>query len=205
MSDAWFAAFALLGLLSLANSVVLIAVLRQVGVLHQRIRPTGAGQHEGPQPDDVLPDVPLIPINDAPRASEAVVEVIGYVTSDCGLCDAAVRAFSAYARTRPPGVELALVTDGSEQDAKAMLHRHDVRMPFFVSRDVRANYGLPGSPYVLVLVPAAPGARRVLTSGVVNTLEQLEDLVDDAYARLDDDGRPDVPLEISRVDQEVVT
>lgn len=59
MSGAWYAAFGLLALLTVANSLLLVATMRQVGVLHERVRPMAAGDAGGPRPGNVLPWLPL--------------------------------------------------------------------------------------------------------------------------------------------------
>src|SRR5689334_19704246 len=95
MTSTWYVAFALLTLLSVANAVVLVAALRQIGVLHQRVKPMGPGQQEGPQPGSELPFVSFEPVGrqtSSRRPGDAPVTVIAYVNPGCGLCDTLTQA-----------------------------------------------------------------------------------------------------------------
>lgn len=190
MTQTWFAAFGLLALLCLVNAVVLVATLRQIGVLHQRIRPIGPGiREEGPQPGSRLPRLSFTPVGsghgETPFA--APLSVIGYVSPGCGLCKDIPSFFRSYMDTRPPGVELsvALVTDADEVDAASFASSHigkSVNPPLYRNAELQSAYAFPGSPYVVALESDDGDHLKVLAAGVVNELEQLEDLIDGAIA-----------------------
>lgn len=190
MSETWYAAFGLLTLLSLLNAFVLVATLRQIGVLHQRIRPIGPGiREEGPQPGTRLPRLSFEPVS--PGASGSPygnsISVFAYVSPGCGLCKDVPGFFRSYMKTRPPGVDLAvaLITDADEKDATAFAADHigSADEPaLYRNPDLQGEYAFPGSPYVLALDSSEEGELMVLSAGVVNELEQLEDLIDGAIA-----------------------
>jgi hypothetical protein len=190
MNETWYAAFGLLTLLSLVNAFVLVATLRQIGVLHQRIRPIGPGvREEGPQPGTQLPRLPFEAV--APQASGSpyggTLSVFGYVSPGCGLCRDVPGFFRTYMKTRPPGVELSavLITDADEEAAAAFAADHigaSEEPSLYRNPDLQGEYAFPGSPYVLALDSSEEGHLTVLAAGVVNELEQLEDLIDGAIA-----------------------
>jgi hypothetical protein len=182
MDSTWYAAFGLLCVLTLVNSALVLGMLRQVGVLHQRLPPTGPGTHEGPGigqrfaiPEDAAPinkgAASLAGLFDPHR-----ITLLAYVTPGCGLCDDLLPALSAYGRSAPADrIQLAAVTDVAIGDAKEYVRAKAVRLPAFHVPGLGRTYGLPGSPYVLA-VRAEEGQLRVLGGGVANTLEQIEDI-----------------------------
>lgn len=196
MSGAWIAAFALLALLSVVNAVVLVAVMRQVGVLHERVRPTGFGEIAGPPPGAVLraPSLTTVGGAVARRQPEAPIWIAGYVTPGCGLCEGLPGIMQAYGRHASAGMDLFLVTDVPEGEARAFL-RHAGDMPFTRAEGLRDEYAIPGSPYVLALQRTGDAEVTVLAGGIVNTLEQLEDLGDRAEATVRGSAPPTLELQ----------
>jgi hypothetical protein len=188
VSSAWTAAFALLVLLTVANTVVVVGVLRQVGVLHQRIRPTGPGTYEGPAPGDQLPTIPMLPVSDAdqPLFSRAATLMV-YVTPGCSVCRTMPDIVRAYLRhlRNDDDLEIAFVTDVPFQAAVAFALEMGLPAPLYQSDTLSKAYELPGSPYVFAARLLAPDALEVLAAGVVNTLEQFEDVAAHARAQLD--------------------
>jgi hypothetical protein len=186
MSAAWYAAFGLLAVLSVANAVVLVATLRQVGVLHQRLRPTGPGTHEGPQVGQELPLIPLEPVTDDAerRVFATPISVLVYVTPGCSICKALPEMVGAYLRQADDDVRVAFVTDVPIEAARRYADESALPAPLLHSDVVARVYALPGSPYVVALAPPANGNAMVLRAGVVNTLEQFEDLVEGAAVQL---------------------
>ena len=187
MSDGWYAAFALLTLLSVANAAFLVSVMRQVGVLHQRIRPTGAGPNEGPEIGTRLPILEFDAVG-TERPSEIFsrpITLLGHVSPGCSLCDDFATFTEAYARNRDVDqVDIFLITDASRPAAEKWLSAHPVDTPLLRNEQLMDVYSIPGSPYVLALRPDGDEHVVVAAAGVVNTLEQLEDLVEVAEINL---------------------
>lgn len=185
MPELWYAAFGLLSLLSILNAAVLVGVMRQVGVLHERIRPTGPGYHEGPEIGTRLPRLTFTVVSGdiAPDPFVTPITLLAFVSPGCGLCEALTQQVVAYRRVMPrEAVQVALVTDASADAAGAWAQEHNVRAPLLCRDDVTRTYLVPGSPYVVAAAVdlADPTLVRVLGRGVVNTLEQFEDLVESA-------------------------
>lgn len=187
MTDAWYAAFGLLALLAIGNSVLLVATMRQVGVLHERVRPMAAGDVGGPRPGNVLPWLPLEHLateaapDPGPWRSSAPLEMFAYITPGCGVCDDMLPIISAFARDRDvEQLDVALVTDASRDSAANMVKAKKIGLPLLRYDDLSSHWELPGSPYVLVARREATGDLVALAGGVVNSMEQLESVVDTA-------------------------
>jgi hypothetical protein len=187
MSSLWFTAFGLLALLAIGNALLSVALMRQIGVLHTRIKPVGPGQHEGPAPGSELPLVSFDAVGEEqPRTwpLSHPISVLAYVNPGCGVCESLRQAVNGLLSAGSLGDELEVmfVTDAPQQSAAHYLREERFSAPLFHSPAIAKLWDLPGSPYVIAVSAASSSSVRVLTAGVVNSLEQLEMLIDQALA-----------------------
>lgn len=190
MADAWYAAFGLLALVTVANSVLLVAMMRQVGLLHQRLPPIGPGSI-GPEPGASFErlDFAGSPDNEKDETRRPPVRVLAYVTPGCSLCARIPGFLEAYSKTAPPEVRrlvsFVLATDASERDTERYREEAKIRLPILRHAQLQQHYRLTevGAPYLLALLDGDGDQELLLAGGIVNTLEQLEDLTDIALAR----------------------
>jgi hypothetical protein len=138
-----------------------VALARQVGVLHLRLGPIGALEvdTEGPPLGEAPPPV------EAKTAAGSRVTLGGpglsrlvvFVSPDCAICAQVL-----------PGVPAAARAGGS--------------VPLVIQdREAEAAFRVPGTPYALVLDRLG----IVVAKGTVNNLEQLEGLIETARRRLE--------------------
>jgi methylamine dehydrogenase accessory protein MauD len=207
VSGPWYAAFGLLTLLALTNSVLLVATMRQVGVLHERVRPMAAGDAGGPRPGNVLPWVPVELLDPAGAGStwraSAPLELFAYITPGCGVCDDVLPIIAAFARDRDAErLDVALITDAAPDATAKMVKTKKIDLPLLRYDDLSSHWDLPGSPYVFVARRQTTGDLVVLSGGVVNSMEQLESLVDiagDNLIALTEQGLGPAPLDVVSV------
>lgn len=160
MSEWWTAAFVAQWVLLVVLCVVVVALARQVGTLHLRLGPRGALEidTEGPTLGEPLPPV------EATGADGASVVIGGpgarrlvlFSSPTCIVCREVAPALPAAART-------------------AALLPQIVHDP-----DAERTFEVPGTPFLLVLDETG----TVRAKGTVNTLEQVEGLVDTADRRM---------------------
>lgn len=154
----WMAAFAVQWLLLIALCVVVVALARQVGVLHLRLGPLGALEidDEGPPLGQSAPVLRA-------RAADGSAVVLGgpgggrlvvFESSTCPVCEQVRPSVPAAAAGLVPQV----VSDPQAERA----------------------WAVPGVPFVVILDPSGV----VRAKGTVNDLEQLEGLVDSAARRM---------------------
>lgn len=189
MTDVWFAAFGLLGLLTVMNSILLVAMMRQVGVLHQRLPSFGPGA-VGPEPGKYFEPLAFSPVAGARTDGfgDAAIRVLAYITPGCHVCAPIPGFLETYLAGMPgafrPRVSAALITDAPEPEASAYRDTNELDLPFVRHAYLRDHYELTevGAPYVLVLTDRLDGGgseqELLLAGGIVNTLEQLEDLME---------------------------
>lgn len=145
----WIASYVLLWAAVLVLSVAVVVLLRQIGVLHARIRPLGvhfAG--EG-----------LEPGTPAPRTSSlefggSEVTLVTFTSPTCSICASLVPSLRALEREYAD-VALHLVEHGDE------------------TREVFRAYNVSSTPYVI----AVGDDGLVRGGGVANSLEQVEELI----------------------------
>lgn len=160
MSGWWAAALVVQWILLAVLGVVVVALARQIGVLHLRLGPLGALEvdDEGPPLGEAPP-----PRSARDRAGVAVPvggagrqRLLAFVSETCPICERVLPSLPAAADAF--GLELQVVSD----------------------RELERAYGVPGVPFVVVFDELGV----VRSKGTVNTLEQVEGLVDTARRRM---------------------
>lgn len=163
MSGWWTAAFVVQWLLLAVLAVVVVALARQIGVLHLRLDPLGALEvdEEGPGLGETPP----------PRSARAAAgstvlvggpggrRLLAFVSATCPICERVLPSLPAAADAF--GLELQVVSDP----------------------ELELAYSVPGVPFVVVFDEFGV----VRSKGTVNTLEQVEGLVDTARRRILED------------------
>lgn len=151
----WIAGYVLLWVAVLVLGLAVIALLRQVGVLHARLAPMGttpAG--EGPELDTLAPVRPDLP------PYESRLTLVGFTSPSCAACEQLRPSLDAIRRTYG-GLRVHLVD--LADPTRAVFDAFNVRStPYFVAVD---DHGV------------------VRGSGVANTVEQVEELIESAERR----------------------
>jgi len=145
----WIASYVMLWIAVLVLAAAVVALLRQVGVLHARLRPMGvhfAG--EGP------PRLEPAPLPDEFDYQNAELTVLAFTSPSCEICARLMPGLRAVAREYGE-VQLHVVNHGPNTT------------PVFGAFNVRST------PYVVAV--ARDGIVRA--RGVANTLEQVEVMV----------------------------
>lgn len=162
----------------LALVVALLALARQVGVLHMRVAPAGAlTTAGGPSVGAKSPAIPTKTLDGqaitiggaAPGAS---LRLLMFVSATCPLCKNLIPMAKSFARDER--VQLIFVGDDAEQAQREMIAKHGLEGYRFVNGpDVGQAYEVGKLPYAVLL--DADGV--ILSKGLVNSREHLESLV----------------------------
>lgn len=150
----WIASYVLLWLAVLGLSVMVVALLRQVGVLHTRLRPLGvhfAG--EGPERLAPAPPVPGVDF----RAH--TITLLAFTSPTCEVCRELLPSLRALER-QYAGLGLVQLELGERW------------APVFTA------FGVRSTPYVVTVDRDGVVQGR----GVANSLEQVEVLVEEGLA-----------------------
>jgi hypothetical protein len=164
-------------ILTAVASVAVIAVIRQVGLLHLRIEPQREPQPApGPWPGSQLRLNPARRFLDDGPAPDLVL--LGFVRPTCGGCTAALPTFTSVAAGLRGNERALLVSDADEAGTRAYLAAHGVSLPLVVGPHLLRANGIPVIPYAVV----ADAEGNVLAAGTATSAQQLEAVLSRARA-----------------------
>ena len=184
VSGWWLASYVVLWALVISLSILLLALARQVGVLHLRLGPRGALEI-----DDEGPSLGEAPEAVDARTLEGVEITVGgpgepqllfFVSPGCPVCHQVLPSLAPAARAaRMTPVAIVDVEEAAARDA----YGHATpNVPMVAAPELSERYAIPGTPYAVIL--DAIGVVRA--KGTVNNLEQIEGLVDTARRRVEE-------------------
>jgi thiol-disulfide isomerase/thioredoxin len=153
MNGIWLVSYLLLWGTVVTLGVAVVALLRQIGVLHTRVAPMGvhfAG--EGPELDQPAPALEHVDYADSPYT------LVAFTSPTCEICASLKPALKRLARSYDD-VELRVVDHGDEA---AVFSRFQVR----------------STPYLV----AIDRSGVVRSRGVANTLDQAEEMLAEVLA-----------------------
>jgi len=159
-------------------SFIVIALARQIGVLHERIAPVGALKVDtGPAVGDKAPVFTLATVagelaHIGQPLEAGSAQLLLFVSPDCPICKNLIpvaKSFAQYER-----LHVLFVGDGELAAQRGMIERFAIDPAAFVnSRDVGMRFGVGKLPYAVLIDDAG----AVAASGLVNSREHLESLV----------------------------
>jgi len=169
----WFAVIVLAG--------VVVALVRQVGVLHERLAPAGALMlARGPKPGEAAPRVRAellaggVREIGAPRA-DGRATLLFFVSPTCPVCKTLLPAVRALARRERARLELVLASDGPRAEHDAFVRAERLEdVPYLVSAPLGLAYQVSKLPFAAVI--DAGGVLRA--RGIVSTREHIESLLE---------------------------
>jgi hypothetical protein len=149
----WIASYVILWFVVLGLAVAVIALLRQIGVLHARLHPLGANfAGEGPALESQAPELGDVAYDEAP------LTLLAFTSASCEICKVLEPSFDALRRGYPE-VQLREV---ALESARSVFDAFNVR----------------STPYAV----AVDAGGVVRGRGVVNSLEQIEELLETAVS-----------------------
>lgn len=165
-------------LVILGLGVAVLALARQVGVLHMRVAPAGALTTAGGlAAGDKSAAVPVQRLDGTTAmiggpASGAGLRLLMFVSAQCPLCKAMIPMVKSFARDER--VDVTFVGDDETGVQKALVARHGLEAyPFVNGPEVGQAFGVAKLPFAVLM--DADGV--VLSKGLVNSREHLESLI----------------------------
>jgi methylamine dehydrogenase accessory protein MauD len=178
----WVGSYLVLWALVIVLSLVVIALARQIGAMRGPLgSPTAiASDHEGPPLDEAARPVDLTDIRGVPVTVGAPGrrQLLLFVSPGCGVCEQVLPALPAFARNG----QLApfVVTEVGRTEAELSFGGHAGRVPVISAPELLARLNIPATPYVVI----TDRLGVVRGKGPLTGIEQLEDLIDEASARV---------------------
>ena len=170
---------ALLWLLVIGLAVVVLALVRQLGVLHERISPVGALMlAKGLKVGELAPALPVIDLEGQPLTiggsrADGRTLLLMFVSPSCPVCKALLPVLKASRRSEQASVDIVLASDGELAAQQAFVREQGLgAFRYVVSAPLGISYQVSRLPYAVLL--DSVGVLRA--RGIINSREHLESL-----------------------------
>lgn len=159
-------------------AVLVAALARQVGILHERIAPAGA-----------LTLHQKVLVGETPTALELQTlqggsvtvggkrqdrsQLVFFAAPDCPVCKTLLPVLRSAAKAEADWLEVVLAGDGEPRAYRAMAAQHGLEeVPLVISEALGRAYGVSKLPYAVLLDETG----RLASLGLINSREHLESL-----------------------------
>jgi methylamine dehydrogenase accessory protein MauD len=180
-------------------ALTVVALARQIGVLHERVAPLGAlttktavevGQ---PAPRFDVIDLAGRPVRIGGASPDGRSQLLLFVSPSCPMCKKLLPVARSFARTERRGVAIVLMGDGDRPSHEALIAEHRLGdVPFALAPIVGINLGIGRLPHAVLI----DSAGIIRSKGIVNSREHLESLLvaqETGYASMQDYLRGSAP------------
>jgi methylamine dehydrogenase accessory protein MauD len=168
-----------LWLVVIGLSVALLAVVRQLGVLHERIAPVGALMlSKGLKVGESAPHIAVQDLEGrsltvgAVRADERATLIV-FVSPTCPVCKTLLPILKSSLASERDWLDILLASDGEAAQQREFVQAHRLGgFPYIVSAPLGISYQVSRLPFAALI--DAQGVLRA--RGIVNSREHLESL-----------------------------
>jgi len=163
----------------LGLAIVVYALARQIGVLHERIKPVGAlSLGKVIKPGEVAPAFTLpsltggaVTLGGTGAASKATL--LFFLSPTCPVCKTLLPVLKSAQSTERRWLRIVLASDGDAVEHEAFVERHGLReFPYLLSAEVGMAYQIGKLPYGVLIDEHG----KVASHGLVNSREHLDSL-----------------------------
>jgi len=173
---------AILWVLVIVLALVVLALARQVGILHERVAPAGALMPTGGPKVGELTDAMSIADIHGETVSIGGADpggmntLIMFISPTCPVCKSLVPTARSLAATERDRLKLVFASDGDKLE-RHQAYAHDLKLdsyPYVLSEKLGMSFEVSKLPFAVLI-----GADGTLKSkGLVNTREHLESLIE---------------------------
>jgi methylamine dehydrogenase accessory protein MauD len=160
-------------------AVIVLALVRQVGILHQRVAPAGAlTMSQGVRPGDAASPLALETLDGDPitiggAAVDGRSTLLMFVAPDCPVCAQLVPAMRAIAEQERTWLRVVFASDGASAQHDEFRRRKGLAgFPYVVSMELGLTYQVGKLPFGVLLDESG----RLVAQGLTNTREHVESL-----------------------------
>jgi methylamine dehydrogenase accessory protein MauD len=183
MIDSLIVSNVLLWIVVIALAVVVLALVRQIGVLHERMAPAGAlMSSRGPRPGEAAPVIDVVDWSGASlrlgglHASGART-LMFFLSPTCPVCKTLLPVIDSVRAAEGDSLRVVLASDGPAAEHEAFVREQRLdRHTYVLSSELGIAYRVAQLPYAVLL----DGEGIVRAAGLVNSREHLESLFEAA-------------------------
>ncbi|MDE0754097.1 MAG: methylamine dehydrogenase accessory protein MauD [Woeseiaceae bacterium] len=182
MAEAMLVSNIVLWVLVIVLALVVLALARQVGVLHERVAPAGALMPTtGPKVGELTEPLPLSDINGQSLSiggpdANGLHTLVMFISPTCPVCKSLVPTAKSLANSERKRLQLVFASDGDKLE-QHQAYARDLNLgkyPYVLSEKLGMSYEVSKLPFAILV-----GADGTLQSkGLVNTREHLESLIE---------------------------
>lgn len=169
----------LLWILVVAMACVIYALVRQIGVLYERIAPAGAlAMNRKLEPGVNAPAITVKSlrgdtIDVGGERSGGRSQLLFFLSPDCPVCKSLLPAVKSAARSESDWLDVILASDGNELDHQRFVTESGLgQFPYVVSELLGISYGIAKLPYAVLIDETG----RIAALGIINSREHLDSL-----------------------------
>uniref|UniRef100_E1TJR2 Methylamine utilization protein MauD n=1 Tax=Burkholderia sp. (strain CCGE1003) TaxID=640512 RepID=E1TJR2_BURSG len=162
----------------LALGAICLALVRQVGILYERMMPAGALMiDKGPAVGSVAPMFELVDIAQRPvkvggLSAKRRNTLVFFLSPTCPVCKKLLPLLPSI-QAREGATDIVLASDGDIDEHAAFYRKTGLsQYPYVLSQELGLSYAIGKLPYAVLLDDEG----KVRAKGLVNTREHLESL-----------------------------
>ncbi len=181
MTEALVISQIVLWILMLVMAGLQLALLRQVGVLHERIAPMGALTiDKGPKEGETAP---IFELTDLGRrrvtiggpGERGLGTLLFFLSPTCPVCKKMLPILKSLAASEGKSLRIVLASDGEREEHERFVTAQNLGdFPFVLSQELGMTYRVAKLPYAVLIDEAGV----VRAKGLINTREHLESLLE---------------------------
>ena len=182
MSEALIVSNVILWIVVIALSLVVLALARQVGILHERVAPAGALMPtSGPKVGELTEEMSIADIHGQTvtvggPAGDELHTLVMFISPTCPVCKSLVPTAKSLAGAEKNRLKLVFASDGDKLE-QHQAYASDLKLdsyPYVLSEKLGMSFEVSKLPFAVLI-----GADGTLQSkGLVNTREHLESLIE---------------------------
>ena len=186
MVEALIISNVVLWLVVVVLALLVFALTRQVGILHERVAPAGALQPtNGPKVGELtsameLKSVDGTDVSVGGEHAEGLASFVLFISPTCPVCKSLVPTAQSLVNSEKHRMRLVFASDGAETEDDIQRHRDYVdelnisAYPYVISQALGMHYQVSKLPFALLI--DADGTLK--SKGLVNTREHMESLIE---------------------------
>ena len=179
MDSALLVSNVVLWLLVAALAVTVLALARQVGILHERIAPAGALMVSGgPKVGESAPEMQVTDVQGADVSigapnSDGKSTLVFFLSPTCPVCKTLLPVLKSARRSEGNWLEVLLASDGDAADQQAFIDAQDLSdFTYVLSTELGITYQVGKLPYAVLVDEGG----IIRSKGLVNSREHIESL-----------------------------
>ena len=168
-----------LWILVIIMAVMLFALVRQIGVLYERVAPAGALMLNqnlevgGDAPTLDMQDIngELLSIGGTPDDGKSTL--VFFVSPTCPVCKTLLPVVKSARKSESDWLNIVLASDGDNNDHKGYIAEHKLEEFSYISSEILGrSYGVSKLPYAVLIDEHG----KIASMGIINSREHLESL-----------------------------